>query len=361
MRALVKRVMGPQTFVAARSVYRLATRSELQAPYPYSFKLWAWRRGFRVRHAALYDRARLEAGEYLTDYAQGYRCDKLNPIPALFGDKLLLRRILADRGFVQPATLALVTHHGIIVDPLGSAGHASGPELMARLAAERGRVIIKPEDGRFGRQISLVEVGEDGRLVTRRGRDTRPLDLARDAPPVSLVERAVEQHPFWHALSPFSVNTIRVVTMWTPGDPAPFIGCAVQRIGTAETLPTDNWAGGSVCARIDLATGMLGPGRMSPEHTHGRDDGAHTHHPDTGAPIAGLVLPEWARIKEVVLAAARSLPFARYVGWDVAIDPEGTPVFIEGNHNTSVDLLQVHGGLLADPAVRRFYEVCGVI
>lgn len=359
-RGVVRRLVGPEAFAEARAVYKLATPAERRAPLPASFKLWAWRRGFKARHAAIYDRAGVERGEYLSDYAQLYRCDRLNPIPALFDHKLVLRQILADRGLAQPETLALVTEQGVVADPLGSARQTDARALEAELAADGGRFIVKPQDGRFGARIALVEA-RGGALVTRRGRDARPFVMGRDARPVSLVERAVEQHAFWQALSPFSVNTMRVLTLWTPGDAEPFIARAVQRIGTEETLPTDNWSGGSVCARVDLETGALGPGRISPDDKGAREDRPYTHHPDTGAPITGLVLPHWDRIREAVLHAARSVPYARYIGWDVAVDAAGTPVFIEGNHNTQVRMLQAHSGLLADPATRRFYEVCGVL
>jgi hypothetical protein len=341
-------------------MYKMATPAERRAPLPYAFKLWAWRRGFKARHAAIYDRAGVEAGEYLSDYAQMYPCDRLNPIPALFDHKLLLRRLLADRGFAQPETPALVTDQGVVVDPLGEARQVGVAELEARLLADGGRFIVKPQDGRFGARIVMVET-QGGALVMRQGRNTRPFAAARDMRPVSLVERAVEQHAFWQALSPYSLNTMRILTLWTPGDAEPFVARAVQRIGTEETFPTDNWSGGSVCARVDLTTGELGSGRISPDDKGARQDRPYTHHPDTGAPITGLVLPHWERIRAVALEAARALPYARYIGWDIAVDAAGTPVIIEGNHNTQVRMLQAHGGLLAEPAIRRFYEACGVL
>jgi hypothetical protein len=45
----------------------------------------------------------------------------------------------------------------------------------------------------------------------------------------------------------------------------------------------------------------------------------------------------------------------------VFVDESGRVIIGEGSANTDVNLLQVHGGLLADPAVRRFYDTCGVI
>jgi hypothetical protein len=62
-----------------------------------------------------------------------------------------------------------------------------------------------------------------------------------------------------------------------------------------------------------------------------------------------------------VLRAAVSLPLNRYVGWDVVVDDAGSPVIIEANKNTDVNLLQVHGGLLVEPRVRQFYQAVGVL
>jgi hypothetical protein len=151
---------------------------------------------------------------------------------------------------------------------------------------------------------------------------------------------------------------MRLLTMWTPGDPAPFIAAAGQRIGTSDTAPTDNFSGGGIGAPIDLETGRLGEARR--RTASGRP--VHlTHHPESGARIAGALLPHWDQIRETVLRAASAMGLARYVGWDVLVDASGTPVIIEGNSNTGVHVLQLDGGLLRNPSVRKFYETCGVI
>jgi hypothetical protein len=355
--------VGERRFQELRQAYWLAARTEeRKAALPLGYKLWAWRRGFESKNVAIYDRARIEAGDYIDDYTRLFRCIKINPFPALFDQKLLLRRVLADRGFAQPETLAMVTAHDVVLDPLGARAaprRTTLDRLEAHLVADGGRFISKPENGTFGIGISLLET-RDGRLVTRRGTEVRPYDTRRDARPVTLVERAIEQHAFWQELSPYSANTLRILTMWTPGDAEPFIARAAQRIGTEETFPTDNWSGGGVGITVDVATGRLGTGRVNP-YDSPFEDKPYTHHPRTGVPFTGLVLPHWERIRDEVLAAARALPFAYYVGWDVAVDRDGTPVFVEGNNNTGVKMLQSHSGLLADPAIRRFYERVGVV
>jgi D-alanine-D-alanine ligase-like ATP-grasp enzyme len=85
-----------------------------------------------------------------------------------------------------------------------------------------------------------------------------------------------------------------------------------------------------------------------------------SRHPDTGAAIEGEVLPYWDTVCDTVLRATEALPFIRYSGWDIVVDDSGTPVIIEANNNTGVDLFQVHSGVLRDARVRRFYEACKV-
>jgi plasmid stabilization system protein ParE len=359
VRSALSRVLTAEQFASLRSMYKIVTRKELKAAMPLDLKLRAWRRGFRASSVALYGIENVESGLYVSDYERVWRGPDINPIPALFVHKLLLRQILADRGFAQPETLALVVKGGIIADPLGAGHYVDAAELERRLVAAGGRYIWKLEDGSKGSGIELLEV-RDGALVGLRGEATRPFRIPSTVRRGHLIERVVEQHPFWAAFSPHSVNTIRILTLWTPGDAEPFVARAVQRMGTRATLPTDNWSGGGICAPVELETGRLGAGRVNPFKS-GREDRRYAQHPETGTQIEGAVLPGWREIREATLAAARALPYAPYIGWDMAVDPDGRPVVIEGNKNTDVDLLQVHGGLLTEPAIRRFYETSGVI
>jgi hypothetical protein len=340
-------------------MYHLARGDELRAPFPWRDKLTWWPRGFRADTAAVYGLGRNDWREYVSDYTRVYRCVSINPARAFFDQKLMLRAFLLAKGFPQTETVAFVERGFVLLDPLSeSPTQISTHELERRLLADAGRFVVKPEGRGRGTGVFLV-TSRDGALVRQRGRQSAPFSFAGSAGP-TIVERMIEQGAFWHALSPVSVNTIRVVTMWTHGDAAPFIGCAVQRMGTVDTAPTDNWSGGGICARVDVATGRMGIGRVHPLKS-GRPQTEYEAHPDTGAQIQGVVIPHWDAIRDTVLRAATSLPTNRYIGWDVFVDDRGRAIIGEGSANTDVNLLQVHGGLLADPAVRRFYESCGVL
>jgi hypothetical protein len=329
-------------------------------------KLSAWRRGFFAESAMLYDLSRNDPRDYLSDFARAARCREINPHNEFFNHKLVLRSFLLAMGFRQAETVALLYEGKILSNPFrGDARQMEPGELEEQLTSTGRNYIVKPEDGACGQDLFLLE-RRGGELVRRRGRSTAAFDLPgllretgsdQPHPRMTFIEEQLDQASFWERLFPESTNTIRVLTLWTPGEPTPFIARAVQRIGTPDTVPTDNWSAGAISAAIDLESGTLGEGRVNPLRRSGDSPERITRHPVTGARIAGAVLPHWDEVKDTVLRAAASLPFNRIAGWDVLVASDDAPVIIEANGDSDINLLQVHGGLLADPQIRRFYEV----
>src|SRR5213075_2835137 len=129
---------------------------------------------------------------------------------------------------------------------------------------------------------------------------------------------------------------------------------------TRGTAPGDSWSSGGISAPIDLETGQLGFGRTH-RLTAKEMQLLLAHHPETGTPIAGTILPGWRRLVDVVFRAATSMPFNRMVNWDVMVDAEGEPVILDASGNTEVASLQVHRGFFTEPRLRRFYEAFGVV
>jgi hypothetical protein len=331
-----------------------------------SQKLSAWRRGFFAESAILYDLSANDPRDYLSDYARAARCREINPHNDFFSHKLVLRSFLLAMGFRQAETVALLYEGKILSNPFnGDARQIEPGELEEQLASSGRNYIVKPEDGACGKGLFLLET-DRGELVRRHGRQTAPFDLPpllretgsdQPRPRMTFIEEQLDQAAFWDRLFPESANTIRVLTLWMPGEPAPFIARAVQRIGTPETVPTDNWSGGGISAPIDLESGTLREGRANPFKSGQATADRLFQHPATGAQIAGAVLPYWGEVRDTVLRAAASLPFNRVAGWDVLVASDGVPVIIEANGDSDINLLQVHGGLLADSRIRRFYEV----
>lgn len=134
----------------------------------------------------------------------------------------------------------------------------------------------------------------------------------------------------------------------------------MQSIGTSASIPADSWSRGGIAAPVDLATGTLGVGRMRPlpaaRGRAGEWSTTYTHHPESGAVIAGAVLPNWPRVAETALRAAAMLPCHVQAEWDVVVDEDAASIILGGTGSPALHELQVHGGLLGDERVRAFYE-----
>ena len=244
----------------------------------------------------------------------------------------------------------------VVLHPLTGRHEPASPErLRAWLLQDGGRYIVKPEDGGRGSAIWLLEP-RDGALVCRRGSREEPFPPAELVDRLILVERYMEQAEFWRTLFPGTLNTIRVLTLWPAGGP-PFMARACQRIGAADTSRATTHPPAASARRSISRPG--GWGRDAQTQAGGSQ--TVTHHPDSGAPIDGAVLPRWDAIRGTALRAAVSMPMNCYVGWDLFVDPAGQIIIGEASGSTGVGIYQVHRGLLSDPAVRCFLEEAGVL
>lgn len=132
-------------------------------------------------------------------------------------------------------------------------------------------------------------------------------------------------HPIIAGLSGESLMAVRIFSMINEQGEPELVFAMLRILGKLE--PTWHskveWA-----AEVDLETGKLGllTGDILDACTQ-----YSTHHPITGAPVQGVVLPSWTEVKDITLRAHRSLTMDRLViGWDVAITSTG-PSILEGN------------------------------
>lgn len=187
-------------------------------------------------------------------------------------------------------------------------------ELGAFLA-RHPKVLAKPVEGQGGGNITLYENVTDPAAfraeVTAAGQ--------------SIVDEFIVQHPDMSALYPDSVNTVRMIT-FLGSDGAVHLLAAVLRIGNGDVI--DNFASGGMYTMLDSDGVALYPGVD-------KQSNVYREHPVTGTPIVGFRVPMYDRVWELTQELARRTPEAPYVGWDLAITPNG-PVVIEGNHNSSV-------------------------
>ena len=139
-----------------------------------------------------------------------------------------------------------------------------------------------------------------------------------------IIEQYLEQHPWYQALNPSSLNTIRVYTLWKQQQQPQVVG-ALLRMGRAGKL-VDNSSSGGIFAPVDIANGQLGPALSFDLF----DTAELTHHPDTQVPIKDQQLPLWEAIKRLTEQVLPLFPHTRFIGFDIAVSRDG-PVVIETN------------------------------
>ncbi len=188
---------------------------------------------------------------------------------------------------------------------------------LGEFFARHPKVLAKPGDGHGGAGIELLEVGPSPDIAALRA------DLEKKGQ--TILDEFLVQHPDMSALYPDAVNTVRLIT-FLDGKGEVHLLASVLRIGNGDVI--DNFASGGMFTMLDEHGVALYPG--VDKHSN-----VYATHPKTGVPIAGFQVPLYDRVVEVTKDLARRTPEAPYVGWDLAITPDG-PVVIEGNHNSSV-------------------------
>lgn len=151
-----------------------------------------------------------------------------------------------------------------------------------------------------------------------------------------LLEASIRQHPALEALSPGCVNSVRVNAARGRGGRVRLIGACLKCGG--QGAATDNFHTGGIAYPLELASGRVsGPGRNN------TDLGDYTRHPASGAYLPGFQIPFWPELTACVRRAMDRVPGMGYVGWDIAVTPDG-PELIEGNwHWPGGNIIQFDG------------------
>ncbi len=198
---------------------------------------------------------------------------------------------------------------------------ASAPsEVFSGFLACNPVFIAKPVDGTCGMSIEKYDVRDypDHQVL---------YDLLRSKSQ-RLIEQPIRQHPVLDAIYPHSVNSVRLVTLVKDGVPH-FVFSSI-RIGNGGRC-VDNFNSGGMLAPVRIGDGVIEKPAVD------KSGALFDSHPMTGTPITGAQIPFWRQCLDLAAKASLVVPGIRYVGWDIAVTPDG-PTLIEGNHFPGHDL-----------------------
>ena len=137
-----------------------------------------------------------------------------------------------------------------------------------------------------------------------------------------VLEETIQQSRTMSALNDSSVNTVRCMTFNTlEGIVIPWCFVKMGRKGAF----VDNAGAGGVIAGIDCNTGSVATDAFN---EYGE---RFVMHPDTGLPVKGFKMPDWALMKQKCCEMAAKTPTVGFIGWDLAHTNNGW-VVVEGNN-----------------------------
>ena len=338
---LLRRVFDPRNGRVVREVRTaLANRDAV----PLRQQMTAWRRGFYADSIRMYDLENHTLDDYVSDYERVRTLANINEARYVLDDKLVAYLYLHQVGVPTPTVHGQI-HQGRLVwlAPEPPTGGLDG------LLESRGKLVVKARAGSSGSGFAIL-TREAGTTYV----DGRPVDNALQALTHGslIISDYVQQHERLAAIYPGTTNTMRVITFRDVDTGEPFVAFASHRFGTRQSAPVDNVRAGGITAGIDLSTGSF-TRALRPPQAELRNSGVvwMDEHPETGARITGVPVPNWDIVQEQVLRAMRALPGSRYIAWDVAVTQDGMTV-IEGNNRGDV-ILQVHQPLFLDDRVRK--------
>ena len=130
------------------------------------------------------------------------------------------------------------------------------------------------------------------------------------------------------------LSTVRIITVQS--DDGPKVHKAVWKIPAAGNVADNYWRTGNLLAALDLETGAI----RSASSGTGLTYAAAGAHPDTGAGLAGVVVPWWEEVRAMAVEGARALHHFGLLGWDIGIAEHG-PVVVEANEAPDLTLIQI--------------------
>jgi hypothetical protein len=248
-------------------------------------------------------------------------------------DKVLTYSLLRANNIRIPDTRAIYLPNR--ARPLGDAVSLDSPAALHSWLRVSGNYpfFSKPSASGFARGAFFAESYDDqsDRVVLRNGPSIGTESLCREFLDIEklgyLFQTPVQTDP---RLAPTLGATVTSLRMMVLCDEVqePILHRAFWKLPVGSNIH-DNYNGGlsgNLAAAIDPLTGQIA--RVI--NGTGLDIVEVAIHPDTGADLKTLFVPDWMDVLNFTLKAALTLPKLRFQQWDIALSDDG-PVVLEVN------------------------------
>lgn len=187
-----------------------------------------------------------------------------------------------------------------------------------KYTGKKKEIIVKPLSLSCGRGVEKINL---------EGKDLAKIydELLKSGR--TLVEDVAPQNAELNKIYPYSVNTLRVVTL------KGHVVCIFLRIGNNGNV-VDNFNHGGMVVPVDIETGKIDYPALD------KNGNTYEIHPMTKVKITGTIVPMIDEVKKLCIDACKVVPEIGYIAWDVCLG-ETKPCLIEGNDFPGHDLYQL--------------------
>ena len=294
-----------------------------------------------------------EKRAFLSDSETRTIQEELNPLiyRYLYKNKLMFKR------YFEHAGLPVAKLYGVF-DPAWGRTEEGEPLTNARdlgrwiERTDADEIVTKPVESAEGRMVIVYKgrkPGDPNTFISVEGKeynadamvrymtDERELRVAYPSgDPLRtafLIEQRIHQHPALKEISGETLCGVRICTLYCDDGSVDILG-AVFKLQASDSS-VDNLHQGSLAVGIAPETGQLLSGRKLTDLWEPYTDTL----PD-GRKFKGFKLPYWAELQDSAKRAQRAFPYARCIGWDIAVTDNG-PCILEGNWGWGADVVQI--------------------
>lgn len=151
-----------------------------------------------------------------------------------------------------------------------------------------------------------------------------------------VIQECIRQSEILAALNRSSVNTVRIMTrLMYDGNVK--IQSAILRMGI-KGAKVDNASSGGI------STGIQEDGRLK-SIAYSNTGDKYEVHPSSGVKFSEVVIPNYNKMKEMVIMLQKRFPHFRLISWDLAAGENDEPILIEANLcDGELDFHQLNNG-----------------
>lgn len=253
---------------------------------------------------------------------------------ALARDKFIFGQYANSLGFPVPQTIALITNGRI--SWMNAVGTFSD---LSEILSHNFSAFCKECTGEGGSGAFLLEI-KDGQLLINN--EITSLEDLKDRTNNAkyIVQQRVHNHSTLARIYPYSVNTLRVVTVCKDNTISLFD--ARLRTGANGSV-VDNACFGGVVVGISNDGILMDWGYQEPGKSEKTSLIVKERHPDTQERFAGVQIPFWNELLNLAFKFHGYYYGIPSIGWDIAITPDG-PMFLECGEDWEIQGTQIFRG-----------------